>query len=67
MQAAPNFWNDLFGAGAATASQPIPMRLLRKGGYQFLLLPQSPKAAAATFDLYPAQTPKARAAREMAT
>src|SRR5438105_14671943 len=63
MQSSPNFWNDLLGTAGAAASQLVSMRLLRKVGYPFLLLAQSRKAAAATFDLYPAQTPKARAAR----
>jgi len=39
------------------------MRLLRKAGRPFLLFPRQPRAAAATLDLYPAQTPRARAAR----
>jgi len=39
------------------------MRLLRKRGRPFLLLPRQPRCAAATLSLYPAQAKRARAAR----
>src|SRR2546423_7238913 len=41
------------------------MRLLSKRGKPLLLLPPNRKPAAATFDLYPAQTPRARALRSI--
>lgn len=61
-----NFWEELFAAPA----QPEPgvrveMRLLRRGGRPFLLLPTQPCPAFATMDLYPAQTSRARAARTL--
>ncbi|HSA11126.1 MAG TPA: phosphotransferase [Candidatus Paceibacterota bacterium] len=57
-------WEDLFAApeNQGRAVQ-IELRLLRKGGQPFLVLPSPSRAAAATMDLYPAQTPRARAAR----
>lgn len=58
------FWTALFPAGDA---QPqgihVPMRVLRKHGRPFLLLPGQRRTAAATLALYPAQTARARAAR----
>ena len=59
-----NFWELLFAAPVeAGGGQRILMRLLRKGGRPFLLLPMESRAAAATMDLYPAQTSRARVAR----
>jgi len=59
-----NSWADLFappeGQGQA---KRVEVLLLRKGGRPLLLLPRQPRLAAATMDLYPAQTPRARAAR----
>ena len=61
-----NFWEGLFTA-AAEAGQGvrIEMRLLRRRGRPFLLLPRQARPAAATMDLYPAQTRRARAARAL--
>jgi hypothetical protein len=59
-----NFWEDLFATGEGDArGQRVELRMLRKQGRPFLLLPCQPSPAAAALDLYPAQTPRARAAR----
>jgi hypothetical protein len=55
------FWNVLFAAGEA--SEERPMRLVRKSGLPFLLLPCKGKLAARCLDLYPAQTNKAKLAK----
>ncbi len=61
-----NFWEDLFaapeGQGQSVRSK---MRLVKKAGRPFLLLPARPRAAAATMDLYPAQSGRARLARTL--
>jgi len=62
----PDFWEALFPAPAeAGQCVRVEMRLLRKNGRPFLLLPGRPRLAAATLDLYPAQTGRARAARSL--
>jgi len=59
-----NFWEQLFVlAMDERSSTVIEMRLLRKNGRPLFLLSKRPAVAAATFDLYPAQTAKARLAR----
>ena len=59
-----NFWEDLFAAPAAQGQGArVEVRLLNKRGRPFLLLPVHPRLAAATMDLYPAQSGRARAAR----
>ena len=59
-----NFWEALFPAPARLEQGVrVQMRLLKKGGRPFLLLPGQRRAAAATMALYPAQTGRARAAR----
>ncbi len=61
-----NTWEDLFRApGSQEQGIRVQMRLLRKGGRPLLLLPAQPRLAAATLDLYPAQTGRARAARRL--
>ena len=61
-----NFWEELFVAPEAQAPAiRIEMRLLKKAGRPFLLLPGQPRPAAATMDLYPAQTFRARMARAL--
>jgi hypothetical protein len=61
-----NFWEELFVAPEAQApAVRIEMRLLKKGGRPFLLLPGQPRPAAATMDLYPAQTSRGRMARAL--
>jgi hypothetical protein len=64
MPAAQNSWEDLFAApeGREQAVR-IKMRLVKKAGRPFLLLPVQPRPAAAIMDLYPAQTSRARMAR----
>jgi hypothetical protein len=61
-----NFWEHLFttpeGQGQGVR---IEMRLLRKAGQPFLLLPGQPRPAAATMALYPAQSGRARLARAL--
>jgi hypothetical protein len=59
----PSFWEGLFPTPAEPGQGVrVTMRLLKKGGRPFLLLPALPRPAAATMDLYPAQTSRARAA-----
>ena len=61
-----NFWEELFTAPAEPGQGVrVEMRLLRRRGRPFLLLPEQPRPAAATMDLYPAQTGRARAARTL--
>ncbi len=63
---AQNFWDGLFSAPAEPGQGVrVEMRLLRRGGRPFLLLPAQPRPAAATVDLYPAQTRRAHAARTL--
>ena len=61
-----NSWEDLFAApeGQEQAVR-VRMRLVRKAGRPFLLLPVQPRAAAAIMDLYPAQSGRARMARAL--
>ncbi len=62
-----NFWEELFTAPVEPGrGVRVEMRLLRRRGRPFLLLPGQPRLAAATMDLYPAQTNRARAARTLA-
>jgi len=64
--ASPNSWQELFTAPERhEQAVRLDMRLLRKAGRPFLLFPRLPRVAAATLDLYPAQTPRARAARSV--
>ena len=58
-----SFWEALFPEPAAGQGVRVQMRLVRRRGRPFLLLPREPGAAATTMDLYPAQTSRARAAR----
>jgi hypothetical protein len=59
-----NFWEALFVAPADPGQAiRVEMRLLRRRGRPFLLLPRQTGPASATLDLYPAQTGRARAAR----
>ncbi len=61
-----NAWEALFTPPAGPGQGVrVGMRLLKKGGQPFLLLPGQPRCAAATLDLYPAQTGRARAARTL--
>jgi len=61
-----NSWEDLFAApeGQEQAVR-VRMRLVRKAGRPFLLLPVQPRAAAAIMDLYPSQSGRARMARAL--
>jgi len=66
MPPAQNFWEDLFAAPEGQGqSVRIKMRLVKKAGRPFLLLPAQPRPAAATMDLYPAQSGRARVARAL--
>jgi hypothetical protein len=61
-----NFWEALFTEPAEPGQAVrVEMRLLRRRGQPFLLLPREPGPAATTMDLYPAQTSRARAARTL--
>jgi hypothetical protein len=65
-QAKQDFWKELFPAPAGLAPVVrVEMRLLRKRGRPFLLLPGQGCPASATLSLYPAQTGRARAARTL--
>lgn len=62
----PDFWEALFPAPAEPGQcVRVQMRLLRRNGRPFLLLPGQAQPAAATLDLYPAQTGRARVARTL--
>ena len=65
MTATENPWQQLFGTDAAQRRQAVAvrMRILRKRGRPFLLLPTERKPAAACLELYPAQTLRGRMAR----
>ncbi|PYJ00508.1 MAG: hypothetical protein DME25_20545, partial [Verrucomicrobia bacterium] len=64
MPAPQNFWEGLFATDAARErGVRVQLRVLRKRGTPFLLLPRQPQAADAALSLYPAQTGRARAAR----
>jgi hypothetical protein len=64
MSASQAFWNDLFaGHGGQARGLPIRMRLLKKRGQPFLLLPWQRRLATVSLSLYPAQTARARAAK----
>ncbi|HWX19648.1 MAG TPA: hypothetical protein VN578_07050 [Candidatus Binatia bacterium] len=58
------FWEGLF-AGEPLAGAPctVPMRLVRKAGRPWLLLPVDGRLAASVLELYPAQTLRARLGR----
>jgi hypothetical protein len=61
-----SFWEGLFAAPTEPGqSVRVQMRLLRRRGRPFLLLPVQCRPAVATMDLYPAQTRRARAARTL--
>lgn len=61
-----NSWEDLFAAPQAQGQAVrIKMRLVRKAGRPFLLLPGQSRPAAAIMDLYPAQSGRARMARAL--
>src|ERR1035441_10085491 len=66
MPTVQNFWEYLFAApeGQGQVVQ-IKMRLLKKAGQPFLLLPSQARPAAASMALYPAQTGRARIARAL--
>ena len=54
-------WEKLFSPPAAAEScRTFPMRLLRRGGHPFLLVPNSSRLAAKGLDLYAPQTTLAR-------
>lgn len=59
------FWRELLamGGGEETSALRLRMRLLRKGGRPFLIVPSKGRAASAGLELYPAQRGVARLAR----
>src|SRR5688572_30745612 len=60
----PSSWRLLFaGESAAEEQFEETLRVVRRAGRPFLLLPESPKCAARALALYPAQSLKARAAK----
>ena len=64
MSDAQDFWTPLLGAGEGPGVSLV-MRMLRKQGRPFLVLPLESGPALTTLSLYPAQTPRARAARAL--
>jgi hypothetical protein len=57
-------WRALFGnTPPERAATALPLRIVRRGGEPFLILPTEPALAARALALYPAQTLKARAAK----
>lgn len=62
--ASPPSWRSLFSETAPTAARR-DVRVIQKGGHDFLVLPQSGNLAAKTLSLYPAQTPRARFAKRL--
>jgi hypothetical protein len=61
-----NFWEALFTAPAEGGKVlRVEMRLVKRRGRPFLLLPRQPGPASTTMDLYPAQTSRARAVRTL--
>ncbi len=64
MSSPQNFWEDLFPATTDEAGGVrVEMRVVSKHGRPLLLLPQQRRAAMVSLGLYPAQTPRARAAK----
>jgi hypothetical protein len=63
MAEAEKFWERLL-TGTESSTSAIEMRLVRKRGQPFLLLPVNARLAAQTLALYPAQTPRARLAKQ---
>lgn len=59
----PESWNTLFARSEAPTVAHLLLRIVRRNGHPFLLLPARAHAASACLSLYPAQTLKARAAR----
>src|SRR5438874_820993 len=64
MAESENFWETLLGGNEA-AAQKFEMRLVRKRGQPFLLLPTKSRLAVQTLALYPAQTFRARVAKSV--
>ena len=59
-------WETLFaGAPPGSPSATVDLRVVRRAGRPFLLLPDDAKCAAQALALYPAQTTKARAAKKI--
>lgn len=56
-------WRGLFAAGDGNAANALRFYVVKRGGWPFLFLPESNRAAAAALALYPAQTTKARFAK----
>ena len=61
-----DFWTPLLGATPGqTGSVPLSLRVLRKQGRPFLTLPLPSRPALVALGLYPAQTGRARLARNL--
>ena len=56
MPNAEHFWVELFPHSDVPPARQVPMRLVHRQGRPFLLLPQTPAAAAACLDLYSASS-----------
>src|SRR6516164_7380777 len=67
MDPALNFLERLFGGNAPpdSAGIEVPLRVIKRAGRPFLLLPFHPREAVATLGLYAPQTPRARVARAL--
>ena len=60
----PDSWRDLFSpCDPGGARAVVKLNVIRRRGQPFFLLPASPRLAAKSLALYPAQTVKARAAK----
>jgi hypothetical protein len=57
------FWTSVFGQPNPGEARTRQMRLVRKAGRPWLLLPAPPRLAAQVLELYPAQTARARVAK----
>src|SRR5262245_34975281 len=66
METTPLFWQRLFPSENSSGAPVLTMKLLKKRGQPFLLLPSRSDLAASGLDLYPAQTSRSRLARSLA-
>lgn len=61
----PPFYQELFGGNAGAGGATRSMRLVRKNGLPLLLLPSQPGLAKVGWQMYPAQSAKARFAKSL--
>jgi len=64
LESGARVWDQMFAGGAgAGPTRSIAMRLVRKRGRPWLLVPAEPRLAVRVLELYPAQSPRARVLR----